>query len=216
MSFRRVVGVVVVGVLGFAHPAQAGRGAGIIVPPVRVDVGANTPVIGGDAATPGMDLLVGVHWSAIAWKPTSFDVGVGYVQSVRGLVPGYDTLARSVTATNHDEWFALQGMYFSLGRTLVNQPHFRTWIEARGELLRGTRDDRGFSAFGGAVRVAAELYASTVKGRTGVNSIALVVGTVSFGVYVEASHREISRELGPTGFTSGISFRVPFILAGAG
>jgi hypothetical protein len=47
-------------------------------------------------------------------------------------------------------------------------------------------------------------------------AIALFAGTWAIGVYVEASHRNIALELSPTGFTSGLSFRIPFLLAAAG
>ena len=84
----------------------------------------------------------------------------------------------------------------------------------RGELLKGTIDARTFSAIGGAVRFSAEIFGSGVGGHSDHNSVAIFAGTVSFGVYLEASHRDIALELGPTGITGGFSFRLPFILAG--
>ena len=113
-----------------------------------------------------------------------------------------------------DDSFSMNGGYLSLAHTIVNQKNFRTWVEMRGELLRGTIQARTFSAVGGALRFSAELYGSGVGGHSDHNSIAIFAGTFSFGVYLEASHRDIALELGPTGITGGFSFRLPF-MAGA-
>lgn len=209
-----VVVVACVTLLAFERHAAAGRGAGIIVPPVRVDVGASFPILGGDATEPGRELLVGLHWATLAWKPTSIDIGVGYVGSTRSLVRGYrDTALRTTTPQprSADE-LTLDGVYLALGRTLVDQKLFRTWIEVRGELLKARIGSRTFSASGGAVRIAAELYKPGAAGGGGRNAIAVVAGTLSFGLYLEAAHRDLSFEFGPTGITCGISIRLPFVL----
>lgn len=208
------VGVTLVMLLG-AIPAHAGRGAGIVLPPAAVDVGVSTPVAGGEAVGPAMEVLAGVHWASIAWRPTRLELGVGYVGSFRALDRrGRGVLARA-TAREPDETFALHGGYLALGRTIVGDRHFRTWVEVRGELLRGRLDERTFSAVGGALRVSAELYTAIAFARGRPNAIAIVAGTLALGVYLEASHRDLARELGPTGITGGFSVRVPFVLAGA-
>lgn len=203
----------VVLVLFAIEGAAAARGAGFLIPPVEVDVGATTPVEGGAAVGPSTDVLVGLHWATIAWRPTTFDIGVGYVGSFRPLEPGVRTIERSTTPAR-EPVFTLHGGYLSLGKTFVNQRHFRTWIEARGELMRGDVGGRSFSAIGGALRVAAELYGSTAKAAGGGGSVGIVAGTIAIGVYIEASHRDIATELGPTGVTTGVSFRIPFVLFG--
>jgi hypothetical protein len=213
-----VVGAVVavVAFVTLEGQALAGRGAGIIVPPVRVDVGASFPLLGGSATEPGRELLVGLHWATVAWKPTSIDFGIGYVGSTRSLVRGYrDTAARSTTPQPRlaDE-LTLDGVYLALGRTLFDHNNIRTWVEVRGELLKGRIGSRTFSASGGAVRIAAELYKPNLAGAGGRNAIAIVAGTLSFGVYLEAAHRDLSYELGPTGISGGISVRLPFVLIG--
>jgi hypothetical protein len=191
------------------------KGGGIVVPPMRIELGALFPVIGGAAVEPAAEVLIGAHWTAIAWRPTKIDIGVGYIGSTRRLVPGFRAVAeRTRQPRVFDDSFSLDGAYLSLGHTIANQKHFRTWIELRGELLEGTIDARAFSAIGGAVRFSAEIFGSGVGGHSDHNSIAIFAGTVSFGVYLEASHRDIALELGPTGITGGFSFRLPFILAG--
>lgn len=207
---------VVVGLLAIAVSTADAKGGAIALPPMRVEVGTLFPIGGGEAVEPATEFLIGMHSSALAWWPTSFDIGVGYIGSERTLVQGYrKTVARTRQPTVGDDTFSLDGGYLSLGRTLARQPHFRTWIELRGELLKGTIDARAFSAIGGAVRLSAEIFGSGVGGHSDHNSIAMFAGTVSLGVYLEASHRDIALELGPTGISGGISIRLPFILAAA-
>ena len=164
----------------------------------------------GNPATREEDLLAGLHWASLAWKPTPIDIGVGYVGSARQVVPGYS--ARTVDATPFDNQLRLDGGYLELGKTLQGSSrHWRTWLSARGELLHGSVNDRSFSAIGGAVRVSSEVYLSGAAG--GRNAI--ICGTLALGIYVEASHRDIAPELGRDVVTSGVSIRLPFILAGS-
>lgn len=207
------VAVVLVALITLERGADA-KGGGIIVPPVRIELGALFPVFGGEAVEPAAEVLIGAHWTAISWRPTKIDIGVGYIGSTRKLVPGYRGLAeRTQQPRGSDDMFTMSGGYLSLGHTIVAQKHFRTWIEMRGELLKGTIDARAFSAIGGAVRFSAEVFGSGVGGHSDHNSIAIFAGTISFGVYLEASHRDIALELGPSGITGGFSFKLPFILA---
>jgi len=191
-------------------PAHAG-GAGIFVPPVEIDMGVGATIGSSSAVVgPTEDLLAGLHWASLAWKPTPIDIGIGYVGSARQVVPGYS--ARTVDTTPFDNQLRLDGGYLELGKTLQGSSrHWRTWLSARGELLHGSVNDRSFSAIGGAVRVSSEVYLSGAAG--GRNAI--ICGTLALGIYVEASHRDIAPELGPNGVTSGVSIRLPFILAGS-
>lgn len=188
-----------------AEVAHAGSG-GIVVPPLELDVGVGAPVgPHADALGPSTEILAGLHWASLAWKPTRFDAGFGYVGSFREL---------------HDEQRAgkdanalrLHGAYVTLATRLASGTHWRTWLATRGELLRvfdtyGTRD---FSALGGSVRVATELFGSTKSGGRG----GWLVGTVAVGVYAEITYRDLPAELGPVAFTSGLSCRLPFLVAG--
>lgn len=208
--------VVLVGLGSLANNAAA-KGGGIIIPPLRLEAGTLFPINGGEAVEPAAEVLIGAHWSAIAWRPTTFDIGVGYIGSKRPLIHGYRAnAARATQPQVLDDTLALSGGYLSLGYTLARRSHFRTWIEARGELLKGTLDTRTFSAVGGALRFSAEVFGSGVGAHSGGNSIAVFAGTLSVGVYLEASHRDIALELGPTGITGGISIRLPFILGAVG
>jgi hypothetical protein len=167
------------------------------------------------------DVLVGVHWASLAWKPTSFDLGIGFVRSSRDLL---DPIALARTSGGSSASSAgspqtsldLDGGYITLGHTLFDRHHIRTWMMARGELLHGKFEGRAFSATGEAVRIATELYAPIrPAGGGGVGGGGGLVGTFAIGVYVEASHRALPDELGANGVTTGLSIRVPFILAGA-
>lgn len=196
--------VVMVVAFAFEGPAAARGAGGFALPPLEVDLGATAPVGGGEDIGPSRDILIGVHWASLFWKPTNYEVGIGYVGSFRELKHG-----------EPNQEFQLHGGYFALGRTLYAVPHMRTWVELRGELLHGSLPGRDFSALGGAVRFAAELYTSGVGGVADHKTIALFAGTFALGVFIEASHRDVASELGPTGVSTGISIRIPFLLAAA-
>jgi hypothetical protein len=209
-----VIGIVIAWMI---EGTAAAKGGAIALPPLEVNVGSTAVVTGGEAVGPGTDVMVGIHWASLYWRPTSYDIGIGYVGSVRPLRPGYASTVERMTGEGdaHPE-LAIHGGYLTLGHTLVTQPHLRSWIELRGELL--LVDDGNappVSALGGAVRLAVELYSSGVGGTGDSSAIAMFAGTVAIGVYLEASHRELALELGPTGITAGVSFRIPFLLVAA-
>jgi hypothetical protein len=196
--------VVTVVAFAFAGPAAAKGAGAIAVPPLEVALGATAPVGGGEGVGPSRDLLIGVHWASLFWKPTSYEVGVGYVGSFRDLKHG-----------EPGDQLRLHGGYLALGRTITATRHVRTWVELRGELLRGTLPDRDFSALGGAVRFAAEIYASGAGGVGDRKVLAMFAGTIALGVFVEGSYRDIAFDLGPAGVSTGVSIRIPFLLAAA-
>ena len=196
--------------------ARAGTPGMIALPPLEIDIGHHIAVNGGDAVTSSTEILVGVHWASLFWKPTSWDVGIGYVGSRRGLRPAYaPTVERSYDATAAEPQLSMNGTYLTLARTLYTRESFRTWVELRGELLRVDNGLRTFSSLGGAVRFAAEVYWSGIGGVSDRKAVALFAGTLALGVFVEGGHRELATQLGPTGVTSGISFRIPFLFAAA-
>lgn len=199
----RAVLVVTAIACAFEGSASA-RGGAIALPPLEVDVGATAPVGGGEAVGPSTDVLVGVHWASLFWRPTRYEVGAGYVGSFRDLRRG-----------EPGDRFALNGGYLALGRSLFTSPHLRSWVELRGELLHASVPGREFSALGGAVRFAAEIYSSGAGGRSSPGSVAMFAGTFALGMFVEASHRDVPTALGPTGVSTGISIRIPFLLVGA-
>ncbi len=215
-----VIGLAFGVIHGVSDGTAAAKGGALALPPLEVNIGATAPVTGGEAAPgPSTDLMIGVHWASLYWRPTSYDVGVGYIGSYRDLVPGYRSATPVADRTTQPgeaaDQMKLHGGYFSLGRTFYSQPHLRAWAELRGELLLVDTGGRPFSAIGGALRFALELYSSGVGGVSDHSTIAMFAGTIAIGVYVEASHRDLPSELGPTGVTTGVSFRIPFLLAAA-
>ena len=206
---------IVLAVLTVTGSAHAGSGAvGIVVPPVEIDVGGTVPV---DGATngPSTDVLVGMHWASLAWKPTSFDIGAGYVGSLRVRGTGA-AIARMSEPAEERGLLSLHGAYLSVGRRILEQGHVRAWLSMRGELLEGKLADSYELVPGGAVRLAVELFARDGKAGGGGNAFGVFVGAVAVGFYVEASHRAIPSEQGATGISTGLSVRLPFVLAVAG
>ncbi len=196
--------------------ASAG-GAGVIaLPPLEVDIGHHIAVSGGEAVVSSTEILVGVHWASLYWKPTSWDIGVGYVGSRRALRPSYAAASeRSISVDGDDPQLAMNGTYLTLSRTMVATHRYRSWVELRGELLRVDDGRRVYSALGGAVRFAAEVYWSGVGGVSDRKAVAVFAGTWAVGFFLEGGHRELAWELGPTGVTSGVSIRIPFLFAAA-
>lgn len=212
-----VVGSVIVALAGSASARPLwNSGAGIIVPPVEVDVGGSVPLTGGAAVGASTEVLAGMHWASLAWMPSKFDIGAGYVGSFRPLVPGYRGIARTTQPSREPETFSLSGAYLSVGHRLLEQRRVRAWLSARGELLETKIDGHYQVVTGGAVRLGVELFARNGFAKKGHKTLAIVGGSVAVGFYVEASHRQIPSELGATGVSTGLSLRLPFVLAGAG
>ena len=207
--------LIVVGLAALAIPTRAHAGSGILIPPLEADIGETVPV-GNTVTGVATDVLVGVHWGSLAWKPTSFEFGIGFISSSRDLLEpialGRTIGGASAVSTTGSPQTSLDlcGGYFTLGHTIYDRHHIRTWVLGRAELLHGELEGRAFSTTGVAARIASELYAPARASGGGV-----LVGTFAIGVYVEASHRDIAPELGPDGVTSGISIRLPFIFAGS-
>lgn len=165
-------------------------------------------------STRGVEILAGVHWASLAWRPTKVDFGFGYVGSFRTLEPA-DVSARGEASPVEAPRLSLSGAYLAIGRTVVRQRHFRTWVELRGELLHARLGDRSFSSLGGAVRLSSEVFTAGGFAESRTNAVAVVAGALGLGVYVELSHRQLDDALGPTSVTTGISIRIPFVLIGA-
>lgn len=189
-----------------ATTSTAHAGGAFLIPPIEVAMGANAPVGLGVITSTATELQIGVHWASLAWKPTRFDIGVGYTGSQRDFLRGH-AIERGFAP---NATFSLHGGYLHLATTIAGQRHWRTWIAARGELLRGDDGMRELSALGGALRIATELYASGAAGDRNVFGI----GTLAIGLYVEASYRDVPHELGATGLVTGISARIPFLFGG--
>lgn len=202
----------VVGVILLAfHTASAGKGAAILVPPAEVDVGAGAP-FGAAVDGASTEVLAGIHWASLWWKSTPIDIGFGYVGSFRQLVPGYSgAIARETTATDPSK-LRLDGAYLDVRYRLAEVPHLRSWISVRTEWLTGRLDHQSIPSHGVALRLASEVWAGVAGASSEHRALGVIAGTFALGLYFEASHRELSPELGPNALTAGISVRVPFIL----
>jgi hypothetical protein len=206
---------VIASVMLSAHLAGASGPGAIIVPPTEVDMGVgptlgNTPAVVG----PSAELLAGIHWASLYWKPTDFDVGVGYVGVWRGVVPNY-AVRSTVPVDQVDNVLHLDGAYFDVAYTLERHPHWRTWLAARVEYLASHVNGQTEFGHGVALRIATEVYTHTVGAVGDRKVLGVIAGTLAFGFYVEGSHRSLAPELGPNALTAGFSVRVPFI-AGIG
>jgi hypothetical protein len=109
-----------------------------------------------------------------------------------------------------DQSITLHGGYLAIGTRIASGDHWRTWFTARGELMKGNDGHHDFGVAGTALRIATELYSAGTAGDRGV----VAAGTFALGVYVEASYRDVPIEYGPVGVTSGMSLRLPFLVAG--
>jgi hypothetical protein len=208
---RSLAGVVVAAALGVSAPATASPGA-IAVPPMSIDVGAGTPV--GLAATAttvaSTELRIGASWASLYWKPTRFDVTIGYVGSFRTLLD--DGVAARSTALPTTE-LRLHGLYTEMSYAIENHRHWRTWLGGRIETLTGDYRERSLGAVGAAVRIGSELYSTGAHGGGDNKVVAMIAGAFAIGVYVEGTARTLPRELGPVGVGAGVTVRVPFIAA---
>ena len=204
--------LIVLGLAALAIPTRAhAGGAGLLIPPLEADIGETVPV-GHTVTGVATDKLVGVHWGSLAPFPTSFELGIGFVRSTRDLIDPIvlgRTSDSSTTTGSPQTSLHLTGGYITLGHTIFDRHHIRTWVLARGELLHYEFEGRAFSATGAAVRIASELYAPMAGGSVGAG----LIGTFAIGVYVEASRRGLPDELGPDGVSTGLSIRVPFFAA---
>jgi hypothetical protein len=183
----------------------------IATPPMSIDVGAGTPV-GLEATTTTVastELRIGASWASLYWKPTRFDVTIGYVGSYRTLLES--GIARSTSSTTNELRF--HGMYTELSYAIENHRHWRTWLGARIETLSGEYRDRSLDAIGGALRIGSELYSTGAYGASDHRTLAMAAGAFAIGIYVEGTARTLPRELGPIGVGAGLSVRLPLLAA---
>ena len=187
----------VVASITFASSADAGKGA-FLIPPLEIDLGVGAPIGDHvDTIKPSTEILVGTHWASL--MPSRLDAGIGYVGSFRTV--------DDPTSFEDDE-VRIHGGYFALGTRIASGSHWRTFVVARGELLRAYHDGRELSALGTALRVSTELFGTVAVSdrKTG------IFGIVALGIYVEATYRDLPAKLGAYGVTSGISCRLPFMV----
>jgi hypothetical protein len=204
--------VVVAGLaLSTTFASAGGRPAGIIVPPVAAEVGASSPLGVATPETNSTEVRVGVHSASLYWKPTRFDVGIGYAGSFRSLPSAI--LERRIDGQVADESLSLSGLYLCFAYAIENHRNWRTWLGGRVDTMTGDYQGRSLNVVGGAVRLSAEVYHTGAHAAGDRNALALMAGAWALGVYVEGTARTLPDELGPVGIGAGVSVRVPFILA---
>jgi hypothetical protein len=208
------IGVAAVIVLASTGIAHAGKPAAIVIPPVELEVGAASPV--GPAADaelgPATEFRVGMHWASLYWKPTKIDIGVGFVASYRDSYASMNS-ERTLTTGPDDHMLSLKGMYVTGAYAIENHRHWRTWLGARLEMLTGSNSGERVTTTGVAVRLATELYSSSVGGVSDRSAIAMFAGAWALGVYVEGLHRGIPGDVTEVDAAAGVTMRIPFILA---
>lgn len=210
----RVLPVVVcVVVVGLAARAEAGGGFFLMVPPMRVDVGALT--VTGDGVAMGTQIVAGVHLASV-WPGDDLpiDVGVGVVGAFIGDDgDGSATIGKaSVDEGTADPSFI--GGYFDLSSRLAHGRHWRTWAGARGEMLRSDVAGTSDIGVGAGARLAAEVFVGGGGAAGGGSGGGVAVGVFALGVYADVSHRDLDGPLGGFGMSSGVTLRVPFIFVG--
>lgn len=201
--------VVVAGAFASTQDAHAKPGA-IVVPPAELEVGAASPVGSAADADVGTatEFRVGFHTASLYWKPTRFDVGVGFVASTREsfIAP---TSERTIGPEDHG--LSLKGAYVSGAYAIENHKHWRTWLGGRLEMLSGSNNGERVTTTGVAVRLATELYSASVTGVADNHVAAFFAGAWALGVYVEGLHRGIPGDLGEVDAAAGLTMRIPFI-----
>jgi hypothetical protein len=212
MRRMRSLTVAVALTLTAAGAASASPGA-IAVPPMSIDVGAGTPVGLEATATTvaSTELRIGASWASLYWKPTRFDVSIGYVGSYRTLLAD-GAVARTTSLPAANE-LRLHGVYTEVSYAIENHRHWRTWLGGRIETLTGEYRERSLGAVGAAVRIGSELYSTGAHAGGGGSVVAMAAVAFAIGVYVEGTARTLPRELGPVGVGAGVSVRIPFIAA---
>jgi hypothetical protein len=204
-----VLGVLVV---GLAARAEAGSGFFLMVPPMRVDVGALTAT--GDGVHMGTQIVAGVHLASV-WPGDDLpiDVGVGVVGAFIGDGDDSATIDKArVDEGAEDPSFI--GGYFDLSSRLAHGRHWRTWAGARGEMLRGDVEGSSRIGLGAGARLAAEVFVGGSGAASGGSGGGVAVGVFALGVYADVSHRDLDGPLGGFGVSSGVTLRVPFIFVG--
>ena len=199
----RVAGLVALVLAVTSVSARAGGNA-IGWPPAKVDVGYLTFATG-DGIYSGGQVLVGLNWATIYPRRTWFDIGLGYVGA--WMDDPFPRLQPSPKVDAGPPTMRLHGGYLELAGRVASGKWWRTWLSGRGELSSFD----GAPSLGAAARVSTELWGGVLEGgRNGV-----LVGVFAFGVWVEASARELGkRDVMVTAASAGLSVRVPLLAIG--
>ena len=192
---------------GVAHASHGGA----LIPPVRVDVGS---ALSGTQAEPGMQLLAGIHWASLYPGDTPIDLGVGLVSTHFGPFGDADATSEGARAraASSAEPLELLGGYAEAALRHGGARWWRGWLGTRVEWGKAALDGRDHDFLGVATRCTVEIFGGTAGGDS---RNAFVLGTAAIGAYAEVSARRIETVGIDVGASVGMTFRVPFIVAGA-
>lgn len=193
--------VVVAVAVGAPRVAEAGN-AGIIIPPLAVDVGRAS--IETDRGTANVShTRIGLSWASLCPCKSPIDVSVGWV--FVGRAPDTSVEARMVEGEDAEEEASDHGVFVGLDVRVAQGKHWRAWAGGRSEALRVDEH----TVRGGFGRVSAELWLPAAVGDRGL----AVIGTVALTAWAELGQRERPDGTWSTTAAAGLGVRVPFIAA---
>ncbi|HTJ47253.1 MAG TPA: hypothetical protein VL463_34365 [Kofleriaceae bacterium] len=196
-------------VLGLGSVAHAGQGAAI--PPIKLDFGAVRESVPGDVRDGG-ETMLGINLATIYPKEMPFDLGIGWINIGTGDKPGEIVEAQPLTSTGGSttpgavtdhRW--TNGWYVEGSGLLAGGEHWRTWLSPRLEMFPG--DDR--TNYGAVLRVSSEVWTGGFYSDRGLG----VCGVLALGAWAEAGVRQEPNATTAHVAATGLSLRVPLIVA---
>ncbi len=191
--------------IGLGGVARAGSGA--LVPPMRIDVGAESSSVHGTSRGGG-ELMIGLDAATLYPKPLPIDLGVGFID-VSSDDPGTGPMLLDASSGSRPPGprapEPLLGWYAELSGRISGGDHWRTWVSGRGERFHA--GDR--TELGGVVRVSAELWAGVALA----DGRGVIFGVVALGAWAEAGMRGQPDGSVARVAATGLSVRVPLIIA---
>ncbi|HLU68889.1 MAG TPA: hypothetical protein VKZ63_21555 [Kofleriaceae bacterium] len=200
--------------------APLGCAAGVL-PPSRTEVGTAVIARGGQPQS-GVRVTTGAHLaSGQLRRDGSFDVGAGYVfervqagggPGARSLALGSGAPVDEAEPLDHQD---SHGLYVEAAHVIQRASAHRSWLGARGELLRQAGPDGERSAAGLYARLAWEVFGSGEgAGAAGDGcgfGAGFMYGTFGLGLFLESGARWTEGE--ETAFVAigGLSLRMPLL-----
>jgi hypothetical protein len=184
-----------------------------VLPPSRTELGSQVIAADGGPRS-GMRLATGAHLASGQVRPdVGLDVGAGYVyerQSEEGAVAlgggGKPSGPRRLDG---------HGMYLEVSHVLQGSGAARSWLGARGELMRMRRSEGSRGALGLYARAAWEVFkAGKAEGsgptRCGFGA-GFAHGAVALGLFVESGVRWVEAEEPAFVAVGGLTVRMPWM-----
>ena len=208
--------------------ALAGGCAAGILPPSRTEIGSAV-IATDEGPRSGLRLATGAPLASGQVRPdVGFDVGGGYLyerQATAGAEPGPDTVAfgaepgagaaggpgpaaPAAPIEGH-------GAYLEVSHVLQGRGASRSWLGARGELMRLREPGASRTAAGLYARAAWELFAAGSEAGSGPTRCGFATGfahgTFAVGLFVESGARWVEGEEPAFVAVGGLSLRMPWM-----